>query len=328
MVYDETKNYIGDTHWTDTSEFQEGEELRLDKGVLVQVGEQIGHTETDLAPIILDKRRPETAFSTPQLSVPSNKYSSGVRQARAVLQTRPKSLAAVLGASQGPMGRARLPTQSPFEHSLVRTIRRPGPCEGPPSRRSRTAKWEENLAYNPSHVRHEQFQQPPASETVHFLGDFEPMESSADLFIPNSRIPRRLRGGTRDISEEKAALETQNNRLPSRLTPNSKEESAQELVQNRISPDTASDHTCRHQAFSTRLTGQSREPMDTKIVAGHSAANTYTCKDTVTNKLRFANEKPRKKLIHKDLLPYHQEKKLSRSARNEDAQKRRQRENG
>jgi Protein of unknown function (DUF2439) len=339
MVYDDTKNYIGDTHWTDTSEFQEGEELRLDKGVLVQVGEQIGHTETDLAPIILDKRRPETAFSTPQMSVPSNKYSSGVRQARAVSQTRPKSLAAVLGASQGPMGRARLPTQSPFEHSQDCTIRRPRPCEGPPPKRSRTVKGEENVAYNPSRVRHEQFQQPPTSKTVHFVGDFygsrrraalypgKSLESSADLFIPNSRIPPRRRGGTRDISEEKATLETQNTRLPSRLTPNLKKGSSQELARKCISPDTASDHTCRHQAFSTRLTGQSREPMDTKIVAGDSAANTYSCKGTVTNKLRFANEKPRKKLMYKDLLPYQQEKKLSGSTRNEEAQKRRRREN-
>src|SRR5438874_12468395 len=55
MVYDDSKNYIGDSHWREAKELQDGTELGLDKGVLVTVGERIGETETDLAPL-LEKR--------------------------------------------------------------------------------------------------------------------------------------------------------------------------------------------------------------------------------------------------------------------------------
>lgn len=57
MVYDDTGNYIGDHHWRDTStEVQDGDELELDKGgVLVQVGECLERTQTDVS--VLWERR-------------------------------------------------------------------------------------------------------------------------------------------------------------------------------------------------------------------------------------------------------------------------------
>src|SRR5436190_18352456 len=64
MLYDESKNYIGDSHWRDAEELQEGTQLKLDKGVLVDVGDRIGETQTDLA-LLLEKRRPVNG-SSPQ----------------------------------------------------------------------------------------------------------------------------------------------------------------------------------------------------------------------------------------------------------------------
>src|SRR6266536_4326989 len=38
MVYDERSNFVGDTHWREDSEFNEGEELELERGgILVEV---------------------------------------------------------------------------------------------------------------------------------------------------------------------------------------------------------------------------------------------------------------------------------------------------
>ncbi|KAL9616266.1 MAG: hypothetical protein Q9160_008845 [Pyrenula sp. 1 TL-2023] len=114
MVYDDGKNYIGDHHNRESDTINEGDELKLDKGVLVEVGEQIGRTETDLAPI-LEKAHPPRSSSpngAPLRQLPSiNNFKASAPDP----QGKPKSLVDVLGASQGRIGRARLPLQSPYE---------------------------------------------------------------------------------------------------------------------------------------------------------------------------------------------------------------------
>ena len=114
MVYDDSKNYIGDLHRRHDEDVQEGEELKLDKGVLVEVGEHIGRTETDLAPL-LEKRRSEHTSPPAPLPLQQISNAQALRPLVSNTQGRPKSLASVLGASQGPLGRARLPLKSPYE---------------------------------------------------------------------------------------------------------------------------------------------------------------------------------------------------------------------
>jgi hypothetical protein len=65
MVYDESGNYIGDHHWRSTDEVQDGDELELDKGVLIEVGERMGTTQQDLTNLF-EKRK------SSQTSPPSN----------------------------------------------------------------------------------------------------------------------------------------------------------------------------------------------------------------------------------------------------------------
>ncbi|KAI7019284.1 hypothetical protein KC355_g3096, partial [Hortaea werneckii] len=70
MVYDVPRNFIGDTHWT-ASELQDGDELTLDKeGVIVQVAEAVGKTETDLTDLRKSKKKPavEHGSSPPALA--------------------------------------------------------------------------------------------------------------------------------------------------------------------------------------------------------------------------------------------------------------------
>ena len=141
MVYDDSKNLIGSLHYRASSELQEGEELRLDKGVLVDVGRRTGQTETDLAEVLEKGRHGDEASQTKQ-ATPAGMYQTLQRGPSLNSQGRPKSLAAVLGASQGHIGRAKLAIKSPYEQ--LHTTR-PGPVhEQPPAKRQRIAMDKEN----------------------------------------------------------------------------------------------------------------------------------------------------------------------------------------
>ncbi|EEH10371.1 conserved hypothetical protein [Histoplasma capsulatum G186AR] len=118
MVYDTQSNFIGDLHWRDGEGLHDGDELELERGVLVQVGECVEQTLTDLTEL-LEKRKhattssPTKAFSPdassrPALSAHSNNVapnSSG----------RLKSLNELLGIGRARIGRAALPSKSPYE---------------------------------------------------------------------------------------------------------------------------------------------------------------------------------------------------------------------
>ena len=57
MVYDTLRNFIGDTHWQASGGIGEGDEVELEAGVVVQIGEQVGLSETDLRPIFERPRK-------------------------------------------------------------------------------------------------------------------------------------------------------------------------------------------------------------------------------------------------------------------------------
>ncbi|MCJ1404584.1 hypothetical protein MMC11_007810 [Xylographa trunciseda] len=115
MVYDIERNFIGDSHWREDGAVQDGDELKLDKGVLIQVGEETGRTEQDLTEL-LEKRRPAKDVSPRTIVGPSSAHQSSARPSSAALaQLRPKSLNALLGTPRGAYGRAILPTKSPYD---------------------------------------------------------------------------------------------------------------------------------------------------------------------------------------------------------------------
>ncbi|KAH8702892.1 hypothetical protein GQ44DRAFT_732619 [Phaeosphaeriaceae sp. PMI808] len=121
MVSDQARNHIGDTYWKDSNELQEGDELTLDKGVMVEVAESMGTTQTDLTPLF-DKKGKESAKEPAARPVPSSSMrpfqrptsvapSSAVRTGT---QLRHKSLNTLLGPPRGPVGKA-VPMKSPYE---------------------------------------------------------------------------------------------------------------------------------------------------------------------------------------------------------------------
>ncbi|KAH7112131.1 hypothetical protein B0J11DRAFT_498325 [Dendryphion nanum] len=113
MLYDTSRNFLGDTYWKETNDLQEGDELTLDKGVMVEVADALGVSQTDLTPLFEKKKDSPTtksvmASTLPRSSVPLANILRGGSQ------LRHKSLNAVLKAPKGPIGKA-LPIKSPFE---------------------------------------------------------------------------------------------------------------------------------------------------------------------------------------------------------------------
>ena len=76
MVYDTPGTFVGDLHWRQEAEIQDGDELELDKGVLIQVCERMERTETDLSKLYQRKNptgspRPTQSFTqSPRASTP------------------------------------------------------------------------------------------------------------------------------------------------------------------------------------------------------------------------------------------------------------------
>jgi hypothetical protein len=115
MVYDTLHNFIGDTHWQTSGGIGEGDEVELEAGVVVQVEEQVGLSETDLRPIFERPRKRGEGGEEERrgVGIGGADISRTVQRPREVL--RHKSLNALLGGPKGALGKAVLPTKSPFE---------------------------------------------------------------------------------------------------------------------------------------------------------------------------------------------------------------------
>ncbi len=115
MVYDISRNFIGDTHWRDGGGIEDGDELELDKGVLIQVGEKTESVDQDLTSLFEKRRKNHTNSGENSSSVLPD--SAPVRQPvpSSPSQLRPKSLNAILGTPSGSLGRAARPLISPCD---------------------------------------------------------------------------------------------------------------------------------------------------------------------------------------------------------------------
>ncbi|KAJ6107287.1 hypothetical protein N7523_008610 [Penicillium sp. IBT 18751x] len=101
MVYDEQGNYIGDHHWRSVEEVQDGDELELDKGALIQVGERMSTTQTDLSGL-LEKRK--SSQGSPQANA-SASQAPHASMPRSSSSSQPfRSLNDLLGIKKTPIG--------------------------------------------------------------------------------------------------------------------------------------------------------------------------------------------------------------------------------
>ena len=125
MVYDVPRNFLGDVHWTNGDELQEGDEMTLDKGgIMVQVAERVGETETDISGLIQRKdktpaKAPASTRTMLRAQTPRGVASSIMTRTpigTAQLPMKHKSLNALLGGNaRRPIGKASLPVESPYE---------------------------------------------------------------------------------------------------------------------------------------------------------------------------------------------------------------------
>lgn len=120
MVYDVSRNFIGDTHWRDGGIIEDGDELQLDKGVLIQVGEKTESVDQDLTSLLERRGRShmKSAENHDSSSVVPNLSLAGYPGLSSPSQLRPKSLNAILGTPNGPLGRAAQQMKSPCELRL------------------------------------------------------------------------------------------------------------------------------------------------------------------------------------------------------------------
>lgn len=129
MVYDDRANYVGDTHYHTTT-LEEGEELELERGVLVEVGELTGKQDQDLGEILQSVQgaaksarqasiAPKRGAGRGATPVPAaGRYTTPAPAERqmSMMSSGPvRPLSALLGTPSGHHGRALMPTTSPFE---------------------------------------------------------------------------------------------------------------------------------------------------------------------------------------------------------------------
>lgn len=122
MVYDEQGNYIGDHHWRSGEEVQDGDELELDKGALIQVGERMGTTQQDLTNLFEKRKR---GPGSPQANDHASQMSRNSTPVRASGSSQPfRSLNDLLGIKKTSTGHL----VSPYEERHP-----PTPSNGPES---------------------------------------------------------------------------------------------------------------------------------------------------------------------------------------------------
>ncbi|GAB7339678.1 hypothetical protein MBLNU457_6256t1 [Dothideomycetes sp. NU457] len=122
MVYDVPRNFIGDSHFAQGQEPQEGDVIELEKGgVLVEVADILAKTDTDLTELLQSRER-KSPHKGAHSSSPANLLSP--MPSRAFPRSsvagpsqyqKHKSLTSLLGTPKGRVGKAVLPTKSPFQ---------------------------------------------------------------------------------------------------------------------------------------------------------------------------------------------------------------------
>ncbi|KAL9026747.1 MAG: hypothetical protein Q9196_004634 [Gyalolechia fulgens] len=215
MVYDVPRNFIGDTHWRETQEIQDGDELELEKGVLIQVGEETGRTVTDLTELLeKNKAKPVPAEDEKGLRDGGNNQAAKQRQpletpknmverpsASSFAQLRPKSLNALLGRSSGIIGRAAVPTKSPAELRREKENYHSGEERSPKRRR---VEYAENTSpsVTSTRARRTRVDSPPAEKA-------QPITTSSKVAKPTEKHTTRI-FRARNLRGE-ASLEPPNN---------------------------------------------------------------------------------------------------------------------
>ncbi|MCJ1479621.1 hypothetical protein MMC13_008307 [Lambiella insularis] len=283
MVYDSERNFIGDTHWRNDQAVQDGDDLKLDKGVLIQVGEETGRTEQDLTEL-LERRRPTQDTSPRSVASPSSNPSAAIRSTAAPLtQLRPKSLNALLGTPRGAYGRAILPTTSPYE-ARNQPNNRNVEAEPPRKRQRIDAQGGSRSASNQTTSRPIKPKMPSGNTTKGVVS----LASSK-----RTSLPRDVITVDSDNESQVQLSPADNGDTSVRNAPKRPDKRAKEVLKAQ---ETAIE-ICNSRAKSVA------KPLSSVRSPVSASKGFRNDDDKPVNPLRIAPSKARKKLMYRELLP-------------------------
>ncbi|MCJ1272150.1 hypothetical protein MMC22_012057 [Lobaria immixta] len=278
MVYDVSRNFVGDTHWREPNPLQDGDDVELEKGVLIQIGESTGSTDQDLSDLFKKRRNPGVA--SPGRTPLAQPAAVGTANSTSVplSQLRPKTLNSLLGKPKGPLGRAAIPLKSPCQ--LRRGNGRDTAAEARPAKRQRL--------------------ETPAEKTT--IPVPVSTAGSATATGPPSRGQNLNRNGNRTV--EKTSTTRLDAVLPQK--PTVPEKSAVKPTPKEASnPDDPAGKTYT----GSLSTSKSSSPLRGNPAAPGARTNSRAQEKPqevnidIVNQLQIVARKPRKKLMYKNLLP-------------------------
>ena len=326
MVYDVPRNYIGDTHWRDKDPVQDGDEVELDRGILIQVGEILGSVEQDLTEL-LEKRKkaPEVLVNEtlPSLAPAASLIDlDAVGRAKGRQSThsqRPRPLTALLGTPRGPIGRAAFSTVSPhekrvhrdqIERSKERIAKRQRRDNVPPE--WHLAVHREPIALNP--IPNEESVVLDGRTTKKATGDGVSNASNYDTtygrcFPPFSKPSRKLGapGGRNEVSTENVCEQVESESLSTEPSIKSKKTKAKQPraarqvtrvhnLQNPVKTPSGPTSSLANNFNHVRI------ERDTTKVISNGDYSDGDGEARVRMRLQMASRKPRKKLMYRDLV--------------------------
>ncbi|KAJ5177118.1 uncharacterized protein N7482_002995 [Penicillium canariense] len=290
MVYDEPGNYIGDHHWRSNDELQDGDELELDKGALIQVGERMGTTLTDLSNLF-EKRK--SSQGSPQANDPASQTPRPSAQIRSSGSSQPfRSLSDLLGIKKTPIGHL----VSPYEER-----HRPRPSSNIPESPERTLKRQKVSSIEKTPVKKQDAQ----AEVVDLTESVDdPLVAKASTAISGREAPRP----PKDSGQNKSAPPVKNPRRVPELA-NSASPNQPTFVKPALPPFSDSSRSRPSQPMpSAPHTGAQRENPEarrptSKAATSKSRPTPESSSEAPIKTLRMAIEKPRRKLMYSALLP-------------------------
>ncbi|KAI9929871.1 hypothetical protein ASPWEDRAFT_64759 [Aspergillus wentii DTO 134E9] len=310
MVFDTSGNFIGDLHWRKDEDIQDGDEMELDKGVLIEVGECMGSTETDISSLFEKKRSSQGSPSQQKPSPAARPSSTPVRSAMSSQPSR--SLNDLLGIKRTPIGRL----VSPYEerHSQVQTGNSQQ-SPGPAAKRQKTVSSERPREQRPN--------PPPPSRAQPVVVDLDGPAApklrngnEKEKTIPTPLGPEE-RPRERNLNPRPAVIErpavgtigkekeqTSIPKPPEPLTRPRIDPQPSRATPNAPTPSSAPKETRPRPVENTRPSNN----------LSRSFGSISTNADPPVNTLRMSTDRPRKKLMYSELLRSQSSKSSSDAA--------------
>lgn len=287
MVFDDQGNFVGDLHWRQEETIQDGDELELDKGVLIQVGESVEKTETDLSPLFERRKASQTSPSQPSQSQTRN---FPTRSSQPSSQPS-RSLNDLLGIRRTPIERFR----SPHEQRPT-----PRPVEIPEE--SRPAKRQRTVPSQPA-------QRPPVIDLSEPSSVRAPTAKEPTT-KPTSRPERAQPPHPPPVAPNRPTptppiTQPRTRKVPEEPSPASiRPTPAQPVtVRPRRNPPPAPARPTPTPTTSHVTRSEQTQTSENARPSTHSSFYSDSTAATPRNTLQLSREKPRKKLMYRALLP-------------------------